>query len=519
MKTPTPLTPPDCSTALANILVVDDKPNNVKLLSKALKTHGYLVRGVLSGKMALRAIDVLPDLILLDIMMPEMDGFEVCQRIKAMPEAQHIPVIFLSALHDTENKLKAFEVGGADYITKPFQIEEVLARVNHQVRFQQLQLQILDKSTKLKEQNLQLQREMRERLAVEAALRQSEARERERASELQQTLEQLKWTQAQLIQQEKMSSLGQLVAGIAHEINNPVSFIYGNLQHARSHAADLLNLIEYYQAALPAPPAAVQAAIEEINLEFIAEDFPKLITSMDVGAARICEIVRSLKTFSHHSEAELKWVDIHQGLDSTLMILQNRLKANGAQRAIEVIKEYGDLPMVECYPSQLNQVFMNLISNAIDALEETRWRPIETQTQTQAEHPPEKQPSIRIRTQMTGNERVAIYIADNGTGIPLEAQQKLFDPFFTTKDIGKGTGLGLSISYQIAVDQHGGELRCVSAPGQGAMFVIEVPLAQNESHGRGRHGSRLGESEGDYAPEPAAAEPVVLNFRSSAPKR
>ncbi|NEQ33616.1 MAG: response regulator, partial [Leptolyngbya sp. SIO4C5] len=347
--------PLDDSGTAANILVVDDKSNNVKLLSKALKAHGYSVRGVLSGKMALRAIDVLPDLILLDIMMPEMDGFEVCQQIKSMPRTRHIPVIFLSALSDTENKLKAFEIGGADYITKPFHIEEVLARVNHQVQLQQLQQQLLDKSARLKEQNQQLQQEIQERLAVEAALRQSEARERERSNELQQTLKQLQLTQTHLIQQEKMSSLGQLVAGIAHEINNPVSFIYGNLKHARSHAADLIALIERYQQVLPTPPADLQAAIEDINLDFIAEDFPKLITSMDVGAGRICEIVRSLKTFSHHSEAELKWVNIHEGLDSTLMILQNRFKANGSQRAVEVIKEYGDLPLVECYPSQLNQ--------------------------------------------------------------------------------------------------------------------------------------------------------------------
>ncbi|NJL85684.1 MAG: response regulator [Leptolyngbyaceae cyanobacterium SM1_1_3] len=484
MKTKTSLTPPDSRQALANILVVDDKPANVKLLSKALKTHGYLVRGVLSGQMALRAVDVRPDLILLDIMMPEMSGFEVCQQLKSMPATQHIPVIFLSALNDTENKLKAFEVGGADYITKPFQIEEVLVRVNHQVHLQQLQRQLVEKTEKLKEQNQQLQQEIQERALVEAALRQAEARERERACELQQTLKQLKLTQSHMIQQEKMSSLGQLVAGIAHEINNPVSFIYGNLQHARAHAAGLLRLIQRYQQALPFPPEQIQAEIEDINLAFIIEDFPKLITSMDVGASRICEIVRSLKTFSHHSEAELKWVDIHQGLDSTLMILKSRLKANGSQRPIEVVKEYGNLPLIECYPGQLNQVFMNLISNAVDALEDIRLEPLEPKgaiaatANSLSDPSSDRLPTIRIRTQLIGDRHAAIYIADNGPGISTQIQQKLFDPFFTTKEIGKGTGLGLSISYQIAVDQHGGELRCISAPGQGAVFIIEVPLEQ-----------------------------------------
>ncbi|MGI0485237.1 PAS domain S-box protein [Pantanalinema rosaneae CENA516] len=311
-----------------------------------------------------------------------------------------------------------------------------------------------------------------ERKQAEAALRQSEAQLRQQATELEQTLRELQRTQSQLIQSEKMSSLGQLVAGVAHEINNPVNFIYGNLAHANNYTQDLLGLVQLYQTHYPEPVAEIVAEAEEIDLEFLMEDLPKLLNSMKVGAERIQRIVLSLRNFSRMDEAEMKAVNIHEGIDSTLMILQNRLKAKPDHPAVQIIKEYGQLPPVECYVGQLNQVFMNILSNAIDALDE---RDRHRTCQEIEAHPS----VILITTEYVSQERVVIRIVDNGPGMSRQTQQRLFDPFFTTKPVGKGTGLGMSISYQIITDRHQGKLQCISSPGQGAEFVIEIPIRQN----------------------------------------
>ncbi|MBT9312821.1 hybrid sensor histidine kinase/response regulator [Leptothoe kymatousa] len=453
-----------------HILIVDDVPENVQLLSRTLSEQGHKVRGVLSGEMALRASKALPDLILLDIMMPDMDGYEVCRKLKASPLTANIPVIFLSALDAVADKVKAFDVGGVDYITKPFQLKEVHARVNHQLKLQQLQQQLMAQAETLNQKNVRLQQEIRDREQIEAALRVSEVEERNKKHQLSQTLEQLQQAQAQLVQQEKMSGLGQLVAGVAHEINNPVTFIYGNLQCAENYAQDLLKALQIYQRAMPTLPTELQTEVESLELEFIQEDFPKLLQSINVGSERIREIVQSLRIFSRHSEAEIKAVDIHEGIDSTLTILKSRLRAQADQAAVTVLKDYGDLPTVECYPGRLNQVLMNILTNGIDALEILR-----RAEETAYSH---RQPTIRIQTKSLPGDRIGIYISDNGPGIPKEVQSRLFDPFFTTKDIGKGTGLGLSISYKIIVDHHQGELRCLSVPGKGAMFAIEIPVVQ-----------------------------------------
>lgn len=293
-----------------------------------------------------------------------------------------------------------------------------------------------------------------------------------KARELEHTLEQLTSAQSQLVQSEKMSSLGQLVAGVAHEINNPVNFIYGNLSHANEYTQDLLHLIELYQNHYPEPVPEIQEEVENIELEFLMEDLPKLLTSMKVGADRIQQIVASLRTFSRMDEAEMKAVNIHEGIDSTLMILQHRLKAKHNHPEIPVIKEYGNLPLVECYAGQLNQVFMNILSNALDALEE---RDLARSTDEMRENPS----VISIKTEMSKPDRVLVKIADNGPGMPENVRNRLFDPFFTTKAVGKGTGMGLSISYQIITDRHGGSLQCTSAPGKGAEFAIEIPLKTN----------------------------------------
>ncbi len=272
----------------------------------------------------------------------------------------------------------------------------------------------------------------------------------------------------QLIQSEKMSSLGQLVAGVAHEINNPVSFIYGNLAPAKEYIQDLLKVIRIYQKYYPHPVAEIQQITAEIELDFLVVDLPKLLASIEMGATRIKEIVLSLRNFSRLDEAEIKAVNIHEGIDSTLMILANRLKPNSERPEIAVIKVYGNLPLVDCYAGQLNQVFMNILVNAIDALEEAMTSKNFT-----------RKPKIFIRTELTKDNQVYISISDNGIGIPEHFQNKLFDPFFTTKPIGKGTGLGLSISYQVITKRHQGKLQCISAHNQGTKFLILFPLHQN----------------------------------------
>ncbi|MDJ1182847.1 PAS domain-containing sensor histidine kinase [Roseofilum casamattae] len=284
-----------------------------------------------------------------------------------------------------------------------------------------------------------------------------------KAKELEETLKQLQRTQSQLIQSEKLSSLGQMVAGVAHEINNPVNFIYGNLVPARDYTADILRSIELYQTTYPEPPATIAEELDSMDLEFIRDDLPRLLDSMQIGAERIREIVLSLRNFSRVDEADMKIVDLHEGIDSTLMLLQNRLKSKGDRQPIEIEKNYGQLPNIHCYPGQLNQVFMNLLSNAIDALEEHEV----------------DQPKITISTKISSNNEVAIELSDNGPGVPEALRTRLFDPFFTTKPVGKGTGLGLAISYQIIVEKHGGTIRCISQEGRGAMFAISIPLSIN----------------------------------------
>uniref|UniRef100_A0A832H5P7 Histidine kinase n=1 Tax=Oscillatoriales cyanobacterium SpSt-402 TaxID=2282168 RepID=A0A832H5P7_9CYAN len=295
------------------------------------------------------------------------------------------------------------------------------------------------------------------------------------AAKLKQALSDLQQTQTQLIQTEKMSSLGQLVAGVAHEINNPVNFIYGNLEHANDYTQDLLELLQLYRQFYPDPRPEIEKHIETIDLDFLVEDLPKLLSSMKVGADRIRQIVLSLRNFSRLDEAEMKAVDIHEGIDSTLLILQNRLKSKVEYPAIQVVKQYGNLPLVECFVGQLNQVFMNLLSNAIDALHSYD----NQRSLMEIRRNPSK---ITITTEVRGGTQAIIRIADNGPGMTQAVKERLFDPFFTTKPVGKGTGLGLSISYQIIAEKHGGTLRCESEPGLGAEFWIEIPLRQRQTH-------------------------------------
>lgn len=305
--------------------------------------------------------------------------------------------------------------------------------------------------------------------ALEKSKEELEDRVAERTVELEDTLKELQRSQAQVVQSEKMSSLGQLVAGVAHEINNPVNFIHGNLSHVQDYAQDLLQFVRLYQQQYPEPTPEIEAATEAIDLEFLQNDLPKILASMELGTERIRQIVLSLRNFSRMDEAEFKAVDIHDGIDSTLLILQHRLKGKAERPEIEVIKDYAPLPQVRCYAGQLNQVFMNILVNAIDALEESNQHRAFEEIQAQPNQ-------ITIRTAVVDADWVEIAIADNGVGISPTAQQRIFDPFFTTKPLGKGTGMGLSISYQIVVEKHGGKMNCHSVPGKGTEFSIRIPL-------------------------------------------
>lgn len=311
-----------------------------------------------------------------------------------------------------------------------------------------------------------------ERKQAEQLLRESETLSKKQAQALEKTLHTLQRTQSHLVQSEKMSALGQLVAGVAHEINNPVNFIYGNLSHAEEYSQDLLKLLQGYQNHCPQPAAEIEELAQEIEIDFLREDLPNLLSSMKVGAERIIKIVASLRNFSRIDEVDIKDIDIHEGIDSTLLILQSHFKAKNAHPGVQIVKEYGKLPLVECYPAQLNQVFMNILTNALDAIHE--------RDQARTFDEIKQQPSIIcISTEFASSDKIRIKIADNGLGMSRQVQQRLFDPFFTTKPVGKGTGLGLSISYSIVTEKHGGSLKCCSVPGKGTEFVIEIPIQKS----------------------------------------
>ena len=375
----------------------------------------------------------------------------------------------ITALRDKNGRLRGFAKVLRD-ITESKLAQEALEQAHHN-----LEKRVEQRTAELLETNKRLRQEIKERKYGEKELKRRESQLQQQTQQLQETLQKLQQAQVQLIQSEKMSSLGQLVAGIAHEINNPVTFIHGNLNYAEQYFQDILDLLKLYQQYYPQPPEEIQIKSDGIEFDFITSDLPKLIHSMQMGADRIYQIVLSLRNFSHLDRAGKKPVNLHQGIDNTLLILQNRLKHKGSRPAIEVVKEYGNLPLVECYGGEINQVFMNIISNGIDALEDVIVKGEEVVGKGKEE---KFSPKIRIRTKVIKENWIGIYISDNGIGMPDSVKQRLFDPFFTTKPVGKGTGLGLSISYQIVVEKHGGHLKCFSSPNRGTEFMIEIPVKQ-----------------------------------------
>jgi len=408
---------------------VDDNPTNLSVLCEALNSEGFRFRVAVDGESAIAQVERnQPELILLDVQMPGIDGFETCRRLKTNPVTQNIPIIFTTALADTDSKTKGFSLGAVDYIPKPFAQEEVIARVRVHLQLKQL--------TESLEQQVS-----------------------DRTKALQQA-------QVQLVQQEKLSTLGELVAGIGHEINNPVNFISSNIPPLQEYIEAITELLLLYQQEYPKPTTKITSVIENLDLDFILEDIKKILNSLEIGSERIRNLSNSLRNFSRSdSDAKIS-ADLHQGLDSTLMILQHRLKANSQRQQIAVIKNYGVLPQVNCYLGQMNQVFMNILANAIDALDEAI---IQGKIR-------DVTPQIKIATSIESEQFAVIRIADNGIGIPERLKKRLFEPLFTTKTVGKGTGLGLSIAHEIVVQKHKGVLDVNSQSGMGTEFIIKIPI-------------------------------------------
>ena len=414
-----------------SILVVDDVPGNLNLLIQILKSRRYRVRPAPSGRLALEsAAHLVPDLVLLDIHMPEMDGFETCRRLKRNPALRDIPVVFISALAGTEDKVKAFNAGGVDYITKPFQAEEVLARVTTHLSLQQYRRELEQKN-----------------------------------DNLQETLARLKNAQNLLVRSEKMAALGVLVAGVAHEINNPVNFIKTSLYGLKRDFKDLSEMIAYFLAdgCRSADPDAA-TRVEEVKSRFdydtLAREVPELIANMTEGVRRTEEIVTGLRTFSRQEEALREEIDLNGCVASALVILRNRYK-----NIARINEDYQPLPPIFAKPGAISQVIVNILANAIDALDQ---------------HPPSPDAEISVATGVRRHHHrpyAAVTISDTGPGIAPEILGKVFDPFFTTKAVGQGTGLGLYISNNI-IREHDGIIEVDSRPSNGTRFCVYLPIRQ-----------------------------------------
>lgn len=427
----------DCDRA--KILVVDDVSANVKAIEDILTTAGYLVTSATSGKCAIAQIECdRPDLILLGIQTPETKGFETCAQIKSNLGISTVPIIFMAAFSNLESLVREFALGAVDYISKPFQASELLARIETHLQHQKL-MQLLEQQ-------------------VEA-----------RTVELQQTLEALDASKLQQIQAEKMAALGSLMSGVAHEINNPIAFIDGSIRNAKDHVEELLDHISLYRQEYPYPTKAIVEDAEEINLNFLYEDLPKILLSMETATSRVKAISSSIRAFARADIEQKVEADLHENLDGTLLILKYRLNGDEHRPAIKVVKNYSPLPLCNCFPGQLGQVFMNILANAIDAFDEV--------AQTSSFEKLKVCPQVITiqTTDLAEREAVEICIRDNGKGMPAQVKDRVFEKLFTTKKAGVGTGLGLAIAQEIISQNHNGELTLTSAPGRGTAFFIRLP--------------------------------------------
>ena len=416
----------------AKILVVDDELELERLikqrLRKSIRDKEIELFFAHNGKEALEKLqsDRQIVMVLTDINMPEMDGLTLLNKLQEVD--QNLKAVVISAYGDMNNIRTAMNSGAFDFLTKPLNFEDLVITIHKTL---------------------------------------------DNVKQAQETLDRLQQAQLQLIQNEKMASLGQLVAGVAHEINNPLSCIATYVDLSTEEITYLINHLQLYQEKFPNPGLEIEQDADEIDLKSILRRLPKMLSGMAVSTERILDISNSLRTFSRGDKDAKVLADIHEGIDSTLMILQYRLKGNSKRPAIQIIKDYGNIPLVKCYLGQLNQVFMNILANAIDTFEESN----QGRTFTEIEGNPN---IITIKTEVTqDNQRVAIKIKDNGTGMPEEVQSRIFDHLFTTKSVGKGTGLGLSISRQLVVEIHGGSLTCNSVLGEGTEFAIIIPIDKN----------------------------------------
>jgi two-component system NtrC family sensor kinase len=413
----------------AKILVVDDELELERLikqrLRKSIREKEIELVFARNGNEALEKLQSDREIVMVltDINMPEMDGLTLLNKLQEVD--QNLKAVVISAYGDMNNIRTAMNSGAFDFLIKPLNFEDLVITIHKTLDY---------------------------------------------VKQAQETLDRLQQAQLQLIQNEKMASLGQLVAGVAHEINNPLSCIATYVDLSSEEITYLINHLQLYQEKFPNPGLEIQQDADEIDLKSILRRLPKMLSGMSVSTERILDISNSLRTFSRGDKDTKVLANIHEGIDSTLMILQYRLKGNSKRPAIQVIKDYGNIPSVKCYLGQLNQVFMNILANAIDAFEESNQGRIFTEI--------EGNPNIiTIKTEVTqDNQRVAIKIKDNGAGMSEEVQSRIFDHLFTTKAVGKGTGLGLSISRQIVVEIHGGSLSCNSVLGQGTEFAIIIPI-------------------------------------------
>ncbi len=402
----------------ASILVVEDDATQAIVLKKLLQDQNFHFYFADNGTSALDIIhEEKPDLVLCDWVMPGMSGIDVCRQVKSDPKLASTIFILFTGKNSVDDQVFGLEAGADDFLNKPVEKSQLLARIRAGLRQKQLY------------------------------------------DQLQVTNQALKETQMQLIQAQKMSSLSRVVAGIAHEINNPANFIYGNIQYLQEYFGDLLEAIEVFCEMHDELPPNIEELLDDLDIEYLKQDLPNILTSMRKGTQRISNIVSSLKSFSGLDEADIKSVSLNECIDNTLSLMEHQLQ----EKNIDIARNYEEIPEIQCHFRNINQALMHLISNAIDAIE------------SKQEQIPELRGKITIQTSVLSAEKIKISIFDNGTGVIPDAFENIFDPFFTTKPIGSGTGLGLSVTYRI-IQRHGGMLSCNSFPDTGAEFVIILPL-------------------------------------------